>query len=324
MLDTCALAETARREHGEPAFSAAAVSVLLPPRAGWPGMDRSAIRDAPNLRRATTGHGCSCWMVRPTVTSAQRRALGRACFSTPHPMRPTSARPARPGPGRVGRPARGRMPPSCWPMAATRGWYETAPGHCCACPAPRFRPSHADALHLDLWIDGAKPPAAGRRLVPYNAEDHWLRCFGRHGSSHNTVAVRRARPDATPVALPVRRLAGGRGLTLDEASTTVAPPTATARAPAPSAPRSGSNRGDAWSSTRWLGLRDKAVLRWRIARTGGWCCADEGLSDARLRIAVRRRRRSPVRMRRGLGIAPITTRRLLRPCWRWRSAPTQP
>ena len=36
------------------------------------------------------------------------------------------------------------------------------------------------------------------------------------------------------------------------------------------------------------GLRDKAVLRWRIAPDpGGWCCADGVWSDARLRIAVR-------------------------------------
>jgi hypothetical protein len=52
-------------------------------------------------------------------------------------------------------------------------------------PRFRFRPSQADILHLDLWIDGeAVLRDAG--TYSYNTDDRWLHYFGgTHG--HNTV-----------------------------------------------------------------------------------------------------------------------------------------
>jgi hypothetical protein len=52
-------------------------------------------------------------------------------------------------------------------------------------PEYRFRPSQSDALHLDLWIDGANVIRDGGSYS-YNTTPHWLRYFSGV-SSHSTV-----------------------------------------------------------------------------------------------------------------------------------------
>lgn len=52
-------------------------------------------------------------------------------------------------------------------------------------PRFRFRPSQADALHLDLWL-GANNLLRDAGTFSYNTEAHWQRYFGGTGS-HNTV-----------------------------------------------------------------------------------------------------------------------------------------
>jgi len=52
-------------------------------------------------------------------------------------------------------------------------------------PRFRFRPSHADALHLDLWIDG-KPLLRDAGSYSYNSEAQWQTYFGGV-TGHNTV-----------------------------------------------------------------------------------------------------------------------------------------
>lgn len=52
-------------------------------------------------------------------------------------------------------------------------------------PRFRFRPSHADALHVDLWIDGANPLRDGGSYS-YNTEKTWLDYFPGT-ASHNTI-----------------------------------------------------------------------------------------------------------------------------------------
>ena len=52
-------------------------------------------------------------------------------------------------------------------------------------PRFRFRPSQADTLHLDLWLEG-KNLLRDAGSYSYNAEPHWLNYFGGT-ASHNTV-----------------------------------------------------------------------------------------------------------------------------------------
>lgn len=52
-------------------------------------------------------------------------------------------------------------------------------------PRFRFRPSQADALHLDLWLDG-KPHLRDAGSYSYNSEPQWQTYFGGV-SGHNTV-----------------------------------------------------------------------------------------------------------------------------------------
>jgi len=52
-------------------------------------------------------------------------------------------------------------------------------------PRFRFRPSHADALHVDLWKDGANLLRDGG-TYSYNTDARWLRYFSGT-ASHNTV-----------------------------------------------------------------------------------------------------------------------------------------
>jgi len=52
-------------------------------------------------------------------------------------------------------------------------------------PRFRFRPSHADALHLDLWIGGENILRDGGSYS-YSAEDEWLNYF-QGTASHNTI-----------------------------------------------------------------------------------------------------------------------------------------
>jgi hypothetical protein len=52
-------------------------------------------------------------------------------------------------------------------------------------PQFHFRPSQADALHLDLWLDGVNL-LRDAGTYSYNTEPHWLNYFGGT-ASHNTV-----------------------------------------------------------------------------------------------------------------------------------------
>lgn len=52
-------------------------------------------------------------------------------------------------------------------------------------PRFRFRPSHADALHVDLWVRG-RNVLCDAGTFSYNTQDTWLRYFAGTGS-HNTV-----------------------------------------------------------------------------------------------------------------------------------------
>jgi hypothetical protein len=82
------------------------------------------------------------------------------------------------------------LPPRVSRVFARGGWVTMhAPdGRSWACirfPAFRFRPSHADALHIDLWHDGANVLRDGGTFS-YAAEEPWATYFAGT-ESHNTV-----------------------------------------------------------------------------------------------------------------------------------------
>lgn len=52
-------------------------------------------------------------------------------------------------------------------------------------PRYRFRPSHADALHVDLWLDG-RACLRDAGTYSYNTEEQWIQYFGGT-AGHNTV-----------------------------------------------------------------------------------------------------------------------------------------
>jgi hypothetical protein len=58
--------------------------------------------------------------------------------------------------------------------------------HDCAIRAFRFRPSQADALHLDFWLAGSNV-LRDAGSYSYNTEPEWLNVFPGHNASHNTV-----------------------------------------------------------------------------------------------------------------------------------------
>jgi hypothetical protein len=152
-------------------------------------------------------------------------------------------------------------------------------------PRFRFRPSHADALHIDLWVSGVNRLRDGGSFS-YNAEDHWLRYFGGT-ASHNTVQF-----DGRDQMPRLSRFLFGDWLEPEELAFDEAGGTASG------AYRDGQGArhrrrvllgpGRCIVADEVSGFRDKAVLRWRIAPAeGGWHCANGVWSDAHLRIALR-------------------------------------
>jgi hypothetical protein len=52
-------------------------------------------------------------------------------------------------------------------------------------PTDRFRPSQADGMHLDIWVEG-EVLACDAGTYSYNCDPHWLEYFGG-GAAHNTI-----------------------------------------------------------------------------------------------------------------------------------------
>ena len=103
-------------------------------------------------------------------------------------------------------------PPSEWEGEGLRGWTGEGGARALLRTGPlRFRPGHADLLHLDLWDGalnllrdggtGAYNPPPDRGVVARAPHRHRR---AQHGG------VRRRGPDAARGALPVRAVAGNR------------------------------------------------------------------------------------------------------------------
>lgn len=153
-------------------------------------------------------------------------------------------------------------------------------------PRFRFRPSHADALHVDLWVAGANRLRDGGSFS-YNADPDWQAYFSGTGG-HNTVQFDdrdqmprlgrflwgewlraetvepvRERDGVLTAAATYRDAYGsvhGRSVELRDGSLTV--------------------RDTVW------GFSQRAVLRWRLS-AGEWMRVGDELTDGHDSLAVR-------------------------------------
>jgi heparinase II/III-like protein len=152
-------------------------------------------------------------------------------------------------------------------------------------PRFRFRPSHADALHLDLWV-GSDNLLRDGGSFSYAADSQWQACFGG-AAGHNTIQF-----DGREQMPRLGRFLWGDWLRterlepLSEAETGVS---------------AGASYRDRWGAghhrrirlaagrldvtDRVDGFRSRALLRWRL-RPGSWRLEGAGVSDGQVRLEV--------------------------------------
>lgn len=290
LLDTCSFAETTRRLYGEPAFSDRALHRCRAATEWLSALTDRGSGDAPNLgandgARLFVLHRAPFRDFRPSVQWATRLFLDRSAYAVgAHdealrwlglPVVDDSAPP--PIVAELSR---------LWPdgglikLVAPRAWVLFR------LPRYRFRPSHCDGQHLDLWLGGRAALCDGGSFS-YNSDDHWLRYF-TGTESHNTVQfdgrdqmprlsrflfsdwleteAGRFDAEAAMASAAYRDTSGAwhqRSVTLQPGRCTVV--------------------------DRISGVRHSAVLRWRIApHVAVDCSLRDGVwSSAALRIEVR-------------------------------------
>lgn len=284
MLDTCALAETARRAHGEPAFSARLTDRLAAATRWLRACSDAVSGDAPNLgandgARLFVLDGSAYRDFRPSLRWAARLFLGTGPEAPDERLAWLGLAPA----------ARGDQGAALrtTELLADGGYARLATADAWALlrlPRYRFRPSHADALHLDLWVAGTNVLRDGGSFS-YNAEDHWLRYFGGT-ASHNTVQF-----DGRDQMPRLSRFLFGDWLETEEVALDDTAVEVTAayrdREGVRHRRRVHLGAGRCVVVDEVSGFRDRAVLRWRVAPSeGNWRCADGVWSDAKLRIQV--------------------------------------
>lgn len=128
----------------------------------------------------------------------------------------------------------------------------------------RFRPSHADCLHLDLWHRGDNILRDGG-TYSYNTEARWLEYFSGT-EAHNTVQF-----DGRSQMPRIGRFLFGQWLTMDECGDIRENESCRSWCGAYRDWRGTRHRrmvcvsGDTWRIIDQIeGFRDKAVLRWRL------------------------------------------------------------
>ncbi len=154
-------------------------------------------------------------------------------------------------------------------------------------PRFRFRPSQADALHLDLWVNGQnRLRDAGS--YSYNAGDDWLRYFS--GTvSHNTVQF-----DDRDQMPRLGRFLFGDWLKATEVVPVTDAGEAVTAAAAYRDRQGASHRRQVWLTATQLrvedavsGFQERAVLRWRLS-PGDWRLDGDGArrGDDTLRVTA--------------------------------------
>jgi hypothetical protein len=286
MLDTLSMAEVWRRHMSEPAFSDGWYQRASAATRWLYSMVSPADGDAPNvgandgarlLQLADTAYRDH----RPTVQLAMALFEQRRAY-------------AKDGPWNdalrwldVDLPAMTAEPPVSM-MADDGGFAMLRKGPAFALlryPRFRFRPSQADALHVDLWVDGQNLLRDGGTFS-YNTDPRWLKYFGGT-ASHNTVQF----DDRDQMPRLGRFLLGDwlktsfhEALSPDELGWTVAAGYRDGQG-ALHRRRVRLEAGCLRVEDELSGFRDKAVLRWRLA-PGSWRLDGMHVSNGKFTLSV--------------------------------------
>lgn len=287
LLDTCSMAEVWRRKMDLPAFS---VGLLMRLRAAAKWLHHVTdpeSGDAPNLgandgARLLPLTDTAYRDYRPSLQLAMALFAGQRAFAAPgawdHALQWLDV----PLPRDLAAPA-GSV------LADAGGCAVLRRGPCMALlryPRFRFRPSHADALHLDFWRASTNLLRDGGSYT-YNTEPRWLRYFGGT-AGHNTVEFDDR--DQMP------RL--GRFLFGDWVQTGQFEPLAECgsglyvaagycdRQGASHLRRVGLDEHGLQVKDEVAGFAHKAILRWRLA-PGPWRLDGCGATDGMTYVAVR-------------------------------------
>lgn len=147
-------------------------------------------------------------------------------------------------------------------------------------PRFRFRPSHADALHLDLWHRGENLLRDGGTFS-YNTDSEWIEYFGGV-ASHNTVQF-----DGAPQMPRLSRFLLGDWLATETSGATPDGFSASYRSRKGWRHQRSITLGDHLTVTDDLsGFEREAVLRWRLV-PGDWLVDGDNVSNGRHRLTVR-------------------------------------
>lgn len=287
MLDTCAFAETVRRRWDLPPWSEATAGRCAAATRWLAALTDPDSGRAPNLgandgARLFVLDGSDYEDQRPSVRWAQ------ALFATDAPLPAADdQRLAWLGLTPARSPSVPAQPSPCT-LFEQGGYVRMAQGSAwllLRLPTYRFRPSHADGLHLDFWLDGEERLCDGGSYA-YNADADTLTYFSGT-ASHNTVQF-----DGRDQMPRLSRFLFGdwlrcETLQVDEGSSSVR---AAYRdhwgARHERHVRLGPNRCTVTDIVD--GFRERATLRWRLARSSQDVGGDpSSLADDRLRLVVR-------------------------------------
>lgn len=149
----------------------------------------------------------------------------------------------------------------------------------------RFRPSHADCLHLDLWHRGENILRDGGTFS-YNTELRWLDYFSGT-ESHNTVQF-----DGRDQMPRIGRFLFGEWLKMDECTAIQREGNSLSWTGAYTDGKQAYHRrtvsvsGNIWRVIDEIdGFRDKAVLRWRLV-PGEWTLTGNSCDSALARLRI--------------------------------------
>lgn len=285
LLDTCSFAETFRRWTAEPPFSPRWMARSRAATRWLAGMTDPQSGDAPNLgandgARLFALHRQPYRDFRPSVQWAARLFTA----SQAYPAGPQDEALHWLGLDEAHGAPSAAATSTLWPdggyakLVAPRAWLMLR------LPRYRFRPSHADGLHLDLWLDG-QPLACDSGSFGYAAEERWQRYFAGT-ASHNTVQF-----DGRDQMPRVSRFLFGDWLDCTDLSFDAETSTVSAayrdhlgawhRRTVQLAP------GRCRVVDEVAGFRKRAVLRWRLPPGGGeWRLSNGACSNGTVRIAV--------------------------------------
>jgi hypothetical protein len=284
MLDTCSLAETTRRACGEAVFSSTTVSRLAAATGWLAALTDTPSGDAPNLGANDGGRlfvldGSAYRDFRPSVRWAARLFLDSASPMPDERLAWLGLTPLATLDQEVSAQAVRLLPDGGYARISTSGVWALL-----RLPRYRFRPSHADALHLDLWVNGVNR-LRDDGSFSYNAADNWLHYFGST-AAHNTVQF-----DDRDQMPRLSRFLFGDWLKIEELNYDEDGLAVIAAyedyGGARHRRRVQLEPGRCIVVDEVSGFLQKAVLRWRIAPTGGeWHCAGGVWSDAHLSLTV--------------------------------------